>query len=186
MRNDRIYDDQPSNPLIFVVEDDKDGRTSPANTDLVSIIEKRGQTNDRWRLCPTGGHGDSFQRASRERVRNSSEPVRDFRSRRTQSRGLITFAILLESPNYYNNNGLELSDNKPSVKQHPPTQIPLRSAYGAILVRLSKSNANCSSPCGCFSRHSSSRTGFIFRKHHLSALHLGIASRAQGDHERKM
>jgi hypothetical protein len=116
MRNDRIYDDQPSNPLIFVVEDDKDGRTSPANTDLVSIIEKRGQTNDRWRLCPTGGHGDSFQRASRERVRNSSEPVRDFRSRRTQSRGLITFAILLESPNYYNNNGLELSDNNPSVK----------------------------------------------------------------------
>jgi hypothetical protein len=49
-------------------------------------------------------------------IRNSSEPVRDFRRRRTQQRGLITSAILHDSPNCYNNNGLETSDKKPSVK----------------------------------------------------------------------
>ncbi len=37
--------------------------------------------------------------------------VRDFRSRRIQSRGLITFAILHESLIWYKNNGLRMSDN---------------------------------------------------------------------------
>jgi DNA-binding response OmpR family regulator len=32
MRNDRIYDDQPSTPLIFVVEDDKDIASLIAHT----------------------------------------------------------------------------------------------------------------------------------------------------------
>jgi hypothetical protein len=37
---------------------------------------------------------------------------------RTQDRGLITFAFRLESSNYHKTKGLEMSDNKPSVKSH--------------------------------------------------------------------
>jgi hypothetical protein len=62
------------------------------------------------------------------KLRSSGTRVSQFATidrRRTQQRGLITFAILHESPSYHNNNGLEKSDNKASVKQHPPTQIPL-------------------------------------------------------------
>ena len=35
-------------------------RPSPADTDLVSIVEKHGQTDDGWQLYPTGRHGDPF------------------------------------------------------------------------------------------------------------------------------
>jgi hypothetical protein len=38
-------------------------RPPPADTDLVSILERQGGTDDGWRLYPTGGHGDPFQRA---------------------------------------------------------------------------------------------------------------------------
>jgi hypothetical protein len=39
------------------------GRPSPADTDLVSIVEKHGRTDDGWRLYPTGGYGGPLQRA---------------------------------------------------------------------------------------------------------------------------
>src|ERR1039458_6571027 len=38
-------------------------RPSPADSDLVSFVEKHGRTDDGWRLHPTGGHGDPLRRA---------------------------------------------------------------------------------------------------------------------------